>query len=96
MNRLKGYIDFDKGDVNLTSDGFGLIALRKSAHRGDDEGVIHNLKLVVANSRTYNNALLMSKGLTEILIDSLAATTVSIAADRQLHYEILSNRKGFV
>jgi hypothetical protein len=55
------------------------------------EGVLQNLRLVVSNIQRYRQ-ILEAQGLTEGLVASLKTGVVSIEADNNLQYEILTKR----
>jgi len=95
INRVTGYLNLAKANLNITPASFGFAALRKSIVNHDVEGVIANLHIVLANIQTYK-ASLAEQGLTDELIDSLTAAFNSLAADKQQQIEITSNRRSIV
>ena len=70
INRVTGYLNLAKANLNITPASFGLAALRKSIVNHDVEGVIANLHIVLANIQTYK-ASLADQGLTDELINVL-------------------------
>lgn len=95
VNHLSGYIKLAKTELKFSDAAFGLGALRKSIINNDVEGVIDQLHFVLANINTYK-APLVTKGLTEELIETFSGAFQSLKADKQAQYEITSNRKAIV
>lgn len=95
INRVTGYLNLAKVNLNITPASFGFAALRKSIENHDIEGVIDDLHIVLANIHTYK-APLAEQGLTDGLIDVLTAAFKSMAADKQQQIEITSNRRSIV
>lgn len=94
-NYLTGYINMaDKQQIISASD-FGIASLRKGISSKDVENVIKSLHTVNANVVKYK-ALLTDQGLKEELITRFVNDAVSIAADKQSQYEIISNRRNIV
>lgn len=93
VNRISGYIMLAK--TGLTENSFGLKALRKSIDKTDIEGVMDNLHLVIANLIS-NKAALAPQGLTEEFITDLSTAWQSMSDDKQLQFEITTNRSKIV
>jgi hypothetical protein len=94
-NRLEGYIKLAKNKLPVSVADFGIPVLRKKIYAKDAEGVIHNLRLVISNIEKYKEAL-TAEGLTEALTQQLENAIVSVNADNDKQYEILSGRKELV
>ena len=92
---VSGYLNLAKGKLKITDAAFGLSAVRKSIDNNDVEGVVSNLRIVINNITTYK-APLTEKGLTDEFIKGLNDAALSLAADRQQHMEITSNRRQIV
>jgi hypothetical protein len=95
INRVTGYLNLAKVNLNITPASFGFTALRKSIENHDVESVIDDLHIVLANIHTYK-APLAAQGLTDGLIDVMTAAFNSMAADKQQQIEITSNRRSIV
>lgn len=95
INRLGGYIDFAKKDLQVSPDGFGLKVLRQMAHLKDPEGALDSLNMVNKNIKTYK-ALLVQQGLTEEFANNFMTGADTIARERQLQYKIFTNRRAIV
>ena len=95
LNRLTGYINLSKKDLNITPTAFGTTALRKSIDANDPEGVTANFHVVLSNIRTYNAAL-AEQGMIDELSTGLTQACESVAADRLQQMQITSRRRGIV
>ncbi len=95
INRVNGYVSLAGNSLKISPADFGLTALRKGANSKDVENVLKNLQLVIANINR-NREVLQAQGLQQELIDTLTNTANSIAADKQMQYEIGINRKNIV
>lgn len=93
INRVSGYIKLAK--LKVTASDFGLTQLRKDLATKNAEGAINSLRTVRSNL-TRNEAVLAEQGLTPELMNLFTEASVSINADNQKQYEILSNRKNIV
>lgn len=69
--------------------------MRKGINTRDAEGALKSLHTVNANIAKFND-ILSAQGLTEGLSNAFVAASASIAADKQMQYEIVSNRKTIV
>ncbi len=96
INRISGYISLaEPAGFNISDNDFGLIQLRKGINSRDAEGVINSLHVVNANITKYK-AILSDQGLADELCQQIVTTATNIANDKQLQYEIASNRKAIV
>jgi len=95
INRLSGYIALAKKNLTISSADFGITQLRKGINTRDAEGALKSLHTVNANIAKFND-ILSAQGLTEGLSNAFVAASASIAADKQMQYEIVSNRKTIV
>ena len=95
INRVAGYLKLANGGLTMNAADFGLTLLRKNVTGRNAEGVISSLH-TVNNNLTKYAAELGVQGLTPELAARFANAGISIAADNQKQYEILSYRKGIV
>ena len=95
INRVTGYLNLAKKNLNITPTAFGLTALRQSIRFHNVEGVIDNLHVVLENIRTYKTPL-AEKGLTDEQIAFLTAAFSTMATDKQQQIEITSHRRAIV
>jgi hypothetical protein len=95
LDRLEGYVKLAKNEIHISVADFGISLLRKKINRKDMEGVLKNLRLVISNTQNYRQ-ILEAQGLTGDLVASLEAAVVSIAADNNLQYEMLTKRVELV
>jgi len=93
INRVAGYLSLAK--LGITPDEFGLTRLRKCINSRDAEGAMDSLHTVISNIENNNDAL-VAQGLSDELIARFTTASSSIAADKQLQYEIGSKRKNIV
>jgi len=94
-NRLEGYLKMAGSSIKLSATDFGLAELRRGINRTDPEKVIDRLKDVNKNVEKYK-AELAEQGLTDLFQNNLLETYLTISADRQFQYQILTNRKALV
>ena len=92
---LKGYLLMANGRINLSAADFGLIDLRKGINARDPERVIDRLRDVNKNVDKYKE-ILTEQGLTDSLQAKFTRACKSIAADRNLQYELFTSRKAIV
>ena len=95
INRVTGYIDLTADTLKVSATDFGLTQLRKGINAKDIENVIKSLHLVNASITKYKTEL-TAQGLSEELANKFVTPAVSIAADKEAQYEILTNRKAIV
>jgi hypothetical protein len=95
LKHLGGYLKMAGSSIDLSSTDFGLSALRKGIGLSDPEKVLACLKDVNKNVRKYK-AELSEQGLTDLFQAKLVEDYTSLNADRQLQYQILTNRKALV
>jgi hypothetical protein len=95
VNHLGGYLEMAGGSIDLSAADFGLSELRKGIHHTDPEKVLDRLKDVNKNVVKYKAAL-AEQGFTDALQAKLVEVYTSLNADRQLQYQILTNRKALV
>jgi len=95
INRVTGYIDLTADTLKVSATDFGLTQLRKGINAKDIENVIKSLHLVNASITKYKTEL-TAQGLSEELANKFVTAAVSIAADKEAQYEILTNRKAIV
>lgn len=95
INRVTGYLNLAKKNLNITPTAFGLAALRKGIRFHDVEGVIDSLHVVLENIRTYKTPL-AEKGLTDEQITVLTTAFSTMAADKEKQIEITSHRRATV
>jgi hypothetical protein len=95
LNRLEGYLKLAKETVPISITDFGIKTLRTKINSKDAEGALQYLRLVEANIGKYRIQL-MEQGLNDALIGQFTAASASIAADNELQYVLLSQRKELV
>jgi hypothetical protein len=95
INRLEGYIKLAKNTIPITAKDFGIKILRDKIHRGDAEGTLRNLRLVAENIDKYRTEL-NNVGFTAPLATQFTEAIISIDADNDQQYELLSKRKLLV
>ena len=95
INHLEGYIELAGKKVPISTTDFGTVKLRKSSRTGDVESTMKQLRTVNSNITLYK-AVLMEKGLTESLITKFSDAGISIAADKNESYRLISNRSAIV
>lgn len=93
INRLSGYITLAQPGINISENDFGFTQLRKSINAKDAEGVINSLYIVSGNITKYRT-ILGEQGLADELCEQFVSSATAIANDKQLQYEISSNRKS--
>lgn len=93
--RIEGYIGMSKGAVPISAKDFGIAALKLRAHAKDAEGTIKNARLVLANMKKYQEPL-TEFGLTDAMINGLAADIASVSADNRLQYDRAKNLNAIV
>ncbi|MDR2928149.1 MAG: hypothetical protein LBV41_08130 [Cytophagaceae bacterium] len=94
-NRLAGYVEFARKEIQITPTGFGITALKKRIKARDAEGVLQNLRLVNANIQKYKTQL-EPYGLTQEMIGLFTKGISIISAENQLQYETTENRRATV
>ncbi len=95
VKHLGGYLKMAGSSINLSAADFGLSELRKGINNGDPEKVLDRMTEVNKNIATYKAAL-AEQGFTELLETKLLNAHASLNTDRQLQYQILTNRKALV
>jgi hypothetical protein len=95
VNSLEIYIKMAETDIPISVSDFGIPALRKSVHRRDAEAVIQNLHILRNSVQQYKTEL-SNQGLSDNAINLFTTSAVSIQADNQKQYEIVTNRKELV
>ena len=95
VKRLGGYLEMAGSSIALSAADFGLSELREGINKGDPEKVLDRLKDVNKNVVKYKAAL-SEQGFTDALQAKLVDVYTSLNADRQLQYQILTNRKALV
>ncbi len=95
VKHLEGYLKMAGSSINLSSADFGLSLLRKGINHTDPEKVIDSLKDLNKNVAKYKTAL-AEQGLTDAFQAKLVEDYTLLNADRQLQYQILTNRKALV
>jgi hypothetical protein len=94
-NRLAGYVNFAKNAVQISAKDFGLTPLKRRIHARDAEGVLQNLRLVIANIEKYRPQL-VEYGLSEDIVERFTQALTAIETDNQQQFEIVSRRKTIV
>jgi hypothetical protein len=92
-NWLKNYIELAKDTIKISPDDFGIPGLRNSLYAKDAESVLNNMHTINTNVAKYK-VQLTAQGMTDQFAADLIAAEASIAADKQLQYEIASNRSN--
>jgi translation elongation factor EF-1beta len=95
VDKVKGYIKFTKGAIPVSVKDFGLTALKRKVHSKDAEGVLKNLRTVIANIELYRSQLI-EQGCDEKTIAQFSNALTEIEADNQRQFEIVSKRKTIV
>lgn len=95
VSHLVGYVNLAKEKVPISATDFGLTALRRKIGNKDAEGVMQNLRLVIANIKKYRDVL-NEQGLTDELVDKFTTALAAINADNQAQYEMTRNRQAIV
>jgi hypothetical protein len=95
VNHLGGYLEMAGSSIDLSAADFGLSELRKGINNNDPEKVLDRLRDVNKNVEKYKAAL-SEQGFTDTLRNKMVEVYTSLNADRQLQYQILTNRKALV
>jgi len=95
VNHLGGYLEMAESSIHLSATDFGLTELRKGIKNSDPEKVRSSLNNVNKNVVKYKEAL-AAQGLTDAFQSKLMEVYTTLNADRQLQYQIFTNRKALV
>jgi hypothetical protein len=95
-DNITGYINLTKGAVPVSAKDFGLTSLKQKLRSRDAEGVLKNLRTVIANFELYRFQL-REQGFDEsTVIVRFTDAIPAIEADNQRQFEIISKRKTIV
>jgi hypothetical protein len=94
-DKVAGYIRFTKGAIPVSAKDFGLTALKHKVRSKDSEGVLKNLRTVIANIELYRTQLI-EQGCDEKTITHFSDALTAIETDNQRQFEIVSKRKTIV
>ncbi len=95
VKHLEGYLKMAGSSIHLSNTDFGLSGLRKGINHTDPEKVLDCLKDVNKNVAKYKSEL-AEQGFTDLFQAKLLEVYTSLNTDRQLQYQILTNRKALV
>jgi hypothetical protein len=95
VDKLNGYIKFTKGAIPISVKDFGLTALKQKLRSRDAEGVLKNLRIVVANIGLYRSQL-TEHGFDDNIAARFINAIPAVEADNQRQFEIINERKTIV
>ncbi|HRZ96420.1 MAG TPA: hypothetical protein P5084_02610 [Paludibacter sp.] len=93
--KIDGYLRLMRKETGITATAFGVSALRRSLNRGDYEGVLKGLKVLMSNVQNQLT-MLQSKGMPATMPQTLQDIHNSLAVNKQKQFEIKSNRAAIV
>jgi hypothetical protein len=77
LNKVEGYLSRGAESLDIAPDNFGIHDVRSAISRGNDEGIIANLKKLLSNV-TRNQTVLEANGLKQEVVATLAASCNTI------------------
>jgi hypothetical protein len=95
VDNIAVYLKFTKGAIPVSAKDFGLTSLKQKLRSKDAEGVLKNLRTVVANLELYRTQL-REQGFDENIISRFIDAIPSIDTDNKRQFEIISKRKTIV
>lgn len=92
---IEGYVKLAKKETGITPAALGISLLRRSIYRGDFEGVLKGLKVLMSNLQNHLPAL-ETKGMPTTMLQTLQEHHNGLAASKQKQFEIKTNRAAIV
>jgi hypothetical protein len=93
--KVTAYIKYTKGAVPVSVKDFGLTALKQKIYARDAEGVLKNLRTVIANLEKFRPQL-SELGLDDDTFAVFNNALTNIETDNQRQFEIVNKRKTIV
>lgn len=91
LNKVQSYLMLSK-TIKISQADFGITSTRRSINSKDIESILNNLKTLNLNINKYRQDLQL-EGMSDELIEHLIQLTQNIDLNKQLQYQIISNRR---
>lgn len=91
LNKVQSYLMLSKS-ITISPADFGITATRRSINSKDIESILNNLKTLNTNIAKYREAL-QAEGMSDALVDKILLLTQNVDQNKQMQYQIISNRR---
>jgi hypothetical protein len=91
LNKLEGYVKRASNELDITPESFGIATVRTAISKGNDEGVITEMKNVLKHA-TRNQPALVSKGMKPEFLTELSAAVAEIDTLNNLQNSLINKQ----
>lgn len=95
LNRFEAYVNLSLAELPTTTDGFGIVELRKGIKAHDAEKIIKSLHTICTTAATHFDVL-NRYGLKQDMIQVFNTTANNLSNDVQTLYEMTVHRRNLI